>query len=143
MAVTNGFKKWLIDSVVAQYPLKIMLLDANHNTDIDTQKFVNSVSGNEISGTGYPAGGFTLPNAVGVQNNDTDKVSLDTDNLSLTGTINFAARYTCAYFDTGDPATSPIIKLNDINPALGAGVQITYDTTPMTISPNALGLLDF
>ena len=38
-----------------------MLLTNSHSNDPDTQEFIDDVSANQVSGTGYTAGGQLLP----------------------------------------------------------------------------------
>ena len=114
MAIVNAVKKKILDAEVnfVTDTIKGMLLNDSHTTNIDTQEFIDDVSTNEISGTGYSAGGFTLSNkSVTVDNTDNESV-FDADDVTLSSaTITF--RYLVIYKDTGTPSTSPIISIID------------------------------
>jgi len=110
MEITNNFKKRAIDAVLALGTPKVMLLDASHITDVDTDDNIDDVSANEISSANYTAGGQALANVTSVLDLANDRVDVDCDDPSwtnLTATIKAAA----IYVDTGVPATSPIIGI--------------------------------
>jgi hypothetical protein len=113
MPVLNAFKRRMFDSQLALGDLKMMLLDDNHSTDIDTQEFIDDISANEVSSSGYTAGGVTLANPNVVVDNANDEASIDADNVSLVG-ITATVRYLAFYVDTGTPGTSPIINIYDL-----------------------------
>ncbi len=74
MSVVNTAKKkfgdgdidWLVDTI------KCMILNSTHTTNIDTQEFIDDVSANEVSSTGYTAGGETLASKTSTVDNTND-----------------------------------------------------------------------
>ena len=92
--------------------IKVMLLTSTHANNADTQEFIDDVSANEVSGTGYTAGGATLANKAVTQDNTDDEGVFDADDVSWAAST-ITARYAVIYKDTGTPATSPIIAIID------------------------------
>lgn len=95
---------------------KVALVTASYIPNVDTHDFWNDVSVNEVSGTGYTAGG----NAVGNKSVSTPSsgvVTIDADDPA-TWAQNAAgfttARYAILYKDTGNTATSPLIAYYDM-----------------------------
>jgi hypothetical protein len=98
--------------------IKCALLSSSHVPDTDTQIFWDDVSANEISGTGYTAGGATVANASRSYDSATKKTTLDCDDPEWTGAT-FSATWAVFYKDTGTPGTSVLVKT----------AQITGDTS--------------
>jgi len=73
VAIYNKFKlealKGSID--LSSDTIKVMLLTSSYTPNIDTDIFIDDVSANEITGTGYTAGGATIANPT-VTQDDTD-----------------------------------------------------------------------
>ena len=92
--------------------IKVMLLTDSHSTNIDTQEFIDDVSANEVSATGYTSGGATLGSVtVSVDNTDNEGVVDASDVTWSSSTI--TARYYVIYKDTGTAGTSPIAFIGD------------------------------
>lgn len=104
----NGEVDWTDDTI------KVMLLDDSHVTDIDAQEYINDVSTNEISGSGYTAGGATLAGKTVTQDNTNDLAYADANGILWTNAT-FSAWFAVVYKDTGTPATSPIICIIDFD----------------------------
>lgn len=125
MAVTttlvNSYKKHLLQGNIDfdNDTIKVMLLDENHTTDIDAQEYIDDVSANEVSGTGYSAGGATLANGAVSQDNTNDRAKFDADDTVWT-TSTIDAQYAVLYKDTGTPATSPIVGIVDFGELLSS-----------------------
>jgi len=133
--VTNPTKKAMLDAFFSGTDLYMMLLTSSHTTDIDTQEFIDDVSTNEISGTGYTAGGKQLANeATSVDNTDNEAV-LDADDLVWTSS-SFTARYAVLYDDTGTPSTSRIWAIYDL------GADKIADGGSFTLTINSEGLIN-
>ena len=64
--------------------LKILLV-SSYSPDIDNHSVYADVSGEEMSGTGYTAGGETLSNQSVTKDNDNDVATLDADNVTWSG----------------------------------------------------------
>lgn len=112
--IQNSFKKFIMDGTIDldTDTIKVMLLTSTHTQDQDTYDYVNDVSANEVTGTGYTAGGATITTPSVTQNN-TDNVGVF-DGADVTwASSTITARYACIYKDTGTPATSPIIAILD------------------------------
>lgn len=92
--------------------LKLMLLDATHTPNLDSHDFVNDVSGDEVSGTGYSAGGFALSGALTQADTSGDRYLFKLNNVSAAG-CTFDWRYAVIYRDTGTPSTSNLVALID------------------------------
>ena len=130
----NLFKKAMIDAQLALGTPKAMLLTSTHTTDIDTQEFIDDVSANESSGTGYTAGGQALASVTTTLNTGTDTVPLDCADISWATTTISDFRYMAIYVDTGTPATSRIMTIVDF----GGTETRTAENIDVTI--NASGL---
>ncbi len=81
----------------------VMLLTSSHSFDADHDEKTD-VSANEISGTGYTAGGAVLANTTVTQDDTNDRAVLDADDTAWT-TATFTARHAVLWDDTpsGDP----------------------------------------
>lgn len=131
----NSYKKRVFDGDIdlANDTIKAMFLDSNHTTDPDTQEFIDDVSANEVSDSGtYSAGGVTLSITTSQDNTDNEGVADATDFsvTSFTGSV----RYIAYYKDTGTPATSPIISIED----LGSDQSATAGTFSYTVNTEGL-----
>jgi hypothetical protein len=92
--------------------IKVMLLTSSHTNNIDTQEFISDVSANQVSGTGYTAGGATLTGKSVTVNHTTDRGVFDANDVTWPNAT-ITARYAVLYKDTGTPSTSPIIQIFD------------------------------
>lgn len=113
-AVPNSFKNQIASGNIDfdADTFKLMLLDNNHSNDIDSQEFIDDVSTNEVSGTGYSAGGQTIANIAVTTDNANDQAEVDGDDVTWSSS-SITARYGVVYKDTGTPATSPIVCILD------------------------------
>ena len=136
MAVTAFFYKHAFQLILdgewkwAQGPVKCMLLD-DHVEDLTNDDYVDDVDGDEISGTGYTAGGKALTTcnisiAAGV-------IAFTADPIEWMASA-FTADSCVFYYDTGDPTTSPLIIHVDFD-----GDQTSLGGT-FTLTPNASGI---
>ena len=123
MAIITNTKKKMLDDLLALGTLKAMLLDAPHATDVATQNFIDDVSANESAATGYTAGGEVLANVSTTVSGTS--VTLDFDNIVLTG-LTGTFTHIAFYVDTGTPATSPIIDIEDITDQNLSSENYTY-----------------
>jgi len=137
MPVYNAAKKSLFD----QNPsidldtdtIKVALLANTYTPDIDAHTFFSDVSADEISGTGYTAGGETLANATVTQDNTNDRAAFDADDV-VWANATVTARYAVIYKDTGTPSTSPLIAYIDF------GSDKSSSAADFTIQWNADGI---
>lgn len=87
--------------------IKVMLTTSTYSPDQDNHEFKSSVT-NEVSGTGYTAGGATLANKTLTYDAATNTVKFDADDVSWSSST-ITARTYVIYKDTGTASTSPLI----------------------------------
>lgn len=118
---SGGGVSWTGDTI------KIALVTSAYTPDIDAHDFFNDVT-NEVSGTGYTAGGATLASKTKTQDNATDRIVFDAaDPTWASSTI--TARGAVVYKDTGNAATSPLLAYIDFGTNIsstGAAFTITF-----------------
>ncbi|MFC9761633.1 hypothetical protein [Rhodococcus jostii] len=131
LALKSAFNKeidWDTDTI------KVMLCTSSYTPDQDTHQYKSSVT-NEVSGTGYTAGGATLVSATITYTTGTNTLVLDAADSSWT-TSTITARYAIIYDSTpGTDATRPLIAYVDF----GADVSTTAGT--FTITWDAAGIV--
>lgn len=114
MPIYNKFKlealKGSID--LSTDTIKVMLLTSSYTPNIDTHLFIDDVSANQITGTGYTAGGATIANPTVTQDNTDNEGVFDGDDVTWSDST-LTARYAVIYKDTGTPSTSPVIAYID------------------------------
>ncbi|MFD7045372.1 hypothetical protein [Rhodococcus jostii] len=131
LALKSVFDKeidWNTDTI------KVMLATSSYTPDQDTHQYKSSVT-NEVTGTGYTAGGATLASATTSYTTGTNTLVLDAADSSWT-TSTITARYAIIYNSTpGTDATRPLIAYVDF----GADVSTTAGT--FTITWDAAGIV--
>jgi hypothetical protein len=118
---------WVTDTI------KVALATSTYTPNQDTHDFFNDVT-NEVSGTGYTAGGATLGSKTVVYSGASNKLVLDAADTSW-ATATFTARYAIVYKDTGSAATSPLMGYVDF------GGDQTVNSATFTIAWDADGVL--
>lgn len=117
--------------------INLAVLDNGHTPVRATHEFWDDVSADEVSGTNYTSGGFTLANvSVDVSSNT---VSITADNPSQLGQSGSGfsdGRYFVIYKDTGTPSTSPLIAYDNL------GADFGNVAGPLTLDISN-GILDF
>jgi hypothetical protein len=108
--------------------IKLALTTSSY-TPSAAHDFFNDVT-NEISGTGYTAGGAAL--ASKTMTNVSTTAVLDAADVSWTTATITNARYGVLYKDTGTAATSPIIGVYDF----GADQSVSSGTFTVVFSAN-------
>jgi len=78
--------------------IKCALLSSSHSFNADNNTW-SDISANEISGTGYTAGGASLANKSVTQDNTNDKAKFDADNVTWSNAT-ITAHYAVLYDDT-------------------------------------------
>jgi len=101
--------------------------------DQDAHDFFNDAT-NEISGTGYTAGGVTLGSKTLTYDTATNETRLDAADSSWT-TASFTARIAVVYKDTGTGSTSPLMGYVDF------GGDETVASGTFTIQWDATGVM--
>ena len=111
MSVTNFAKYHLMDGGfdLNTNTIKCALLNTSHTTNIDTQEYWDDVSTNEVSGTGYTAGGKELSGKSINKDNSNNLAYFDATDVSWTNATLSNVKHACIYKDTGTPGTSPIL----------------------------------
>lgn len=110
--------------------LKVMLVTSSY-TPSAAHEFRSSVT-NEVSGTGYTAGGQTLTNVL-ASTSGTDGV-LDADNVTWSSST-ITARAAVIYKDTGNASTDDLIAYVDF------GSDQTTSNGDLTIQWSANGII--
>jgi len=126
-----SFKEWMADGTLDldNDSFKIMLLDDSHAFNA-AHDLIADISGNEISGTGYSAGGASLASVTWVR--AADVVTFDAANPTWT-TATFSAWFAVIYDDT--VADDPLVCQIDF----GGEQSVTAGT--FTIQFNASGII--
>lgn len=111
--------------------IKVALLSSSYTPDQDAHDYFNDVSANEVSGTGYTAGGNTLASKTATYDSANNVVILDAaDTTWASSTI--TARYAVIYDSTGTSSTSPLIGYVDFGSdqsSTSGNFTITWDST--------------
>lgn len=112
MPLTNFAKGDILTDYINGKSYKLMLLTSSHTPDIDAEEYIDDVSANEVSGTGYTAGGEAVTNLSVTVDDTNDRAYIDADDVEWTNST-ITARYAYLYEDTGTPATSVIVGYYD------------------------------
>jgi hypothetical protein len=112
--------------------VKCSLHTSTYTPNQDTHDFFNDAT-NEITGTGYTAGGVALGSPTMAYTGGTNVWNFDASDASWTGAT-FTARYAVVYYSTGTSSTSPLIMYVDF------GGDQTVNAGTFTIQWNAAGL---
>ncbi len=91
--------------------IKVMLCTSSYTPDQDTHIYKSSVT-NEVTGTGYTAGGATLANKTITYTGSTNTIKLDADDITWSNST-ITARYAVIYDDTGTDSTSTLLGYID------------------------------
>lgn len=124
---TNGRVDWDTDTI------KVALVTSSFSPNFDTMNFFDDVT-NEVSGTGYTAGGATLGSVTITLDTTNDRVDVDAADTSWTSST-ITARGAVIYKSTGTASTSPLIAYLDFTTD-----QISSNGT-FLIQWNASGIL--
>lgn len=114
--------------------IKVALTTSSYTENQDTHDFFNDVT-NEVTGTGYTAGGATLGSKAVTYDTASDQARMDAADTTWT-TSTITARKAVVYKDTGSAATSPLMGLIDFGADVSttAGTfQITWDSTGIIV----------
>lgn len=134
--IYNSFKKKIMDGSIDldTDTIKVALVTSAYTPDQDAHDFFDDVT-NEVSGTGYSAGGASLANkAVTADNTDNEGV-FDADDVTWS-TSTITARGAVIYKSTGTASTSALICYLDF------GSDKTSTAGNFTIQWNAEGILN-
>ena len=134
--IYNAFKKNIMNGGIDldTDTIKVMLVTSAYVPDQDTHEFKSSVT-NEVSGTGYTAGGATIAGAAVTQDNTDNEGVFDATDVTW-GSSTITARGAVIYKSTGVDATSPLICYIDF------GSDKSSNNGDFTIQWNAEGILN-
>jgi hypothetical protein len=112
--------------------IKVALLTNAYTPDQDGHDYYDDVVANEVSGTGYTAGGNTLANKTNQYNSATNVIVLDADDTTWASST-ITARYAVIYDATpATNATRPLIGYVDFGSdqsSSNGNFTITWDAT--------------
>lgn len=112
--------------------IKVALLTNAYTPDQDVHNYLDDVVANEVSGTGYTAGGNTLANKTNTYNSATNVITLDADDTTWSSST-ITARYAVIYDATpATNATKPLIGYVDFGSdqsSSNGNFTITWDAT--------------
>jgi hypothetical protein len=125
-ALAAGSINWGSDTI------KIALASSAYTPDQDAHDFFNDVT-NEVTGTGYTAGGITLASKTSTYTSGTNTQALDAADVTWS-TSTITARYAVIYKSTGTSSTSPLIGYVDF------GADVISSAGNFTITFDAAGI---
>jgi hypothetical protein len=110
--------------------IKVALCTSAYTPNQDTHDFFDDIT-NEVSGTGYTAGGYTLTTSAPAYDATSNTLRLDADDATWTN-ASFTARYAIIYKSTGTAGTSPLLGYVDFggDETVSSGTfSISWDAT--------------
>lgn len=113
--------------------IKVALLGSGY-TPSKAHSTYADISGNEVTGTGYSAGGATLGSKVITQDDTNFYSTWDAADPSWPSSI-ITARYAAIYKSTGTPSTSFLIALIDF------GQVLSTNNSTFSVAFNASGII--
>lgn len=126
-ALLSGSIVWASDTI------KVALCTSAYTPDQDNHDFFNDIT-NEVTGTGYAAGGATLASKTSTYTAGTNTQAIDAADVTW-GSSTITARYAVIYKSTGTAATSPLIGYVDF------GADVVSSAGNFTITWDAAGIL--
>lgn len=111
--------------------IKVALLTSSYTPNQDTHDYFNDVSANEVTGTGYTAGGITLASKTATYDSGTNVIVLDAADVTWSSST-ITARYAVVYDSTGTSSTSALIGYVDFGSdqsSTNGNFTITWDST--------------
>ena len=113
--------------------VKVMLCASSYTPAQDTHRYKSDVT-NEVTGTGYIAGGATLTAKVVSYDAASNTLKLTADAI-VWATSTITARYAVFYISTGTDATSPLLAYWDF------GADQSSAAGSFTLTPAAGGIV--
>lgn len=110
--------------------IKVALCTSSYTPNQDTHDYFNDVT-NEVTGTGYTAGGNTLASKTITYDDANNVIILDAADTTW-GSSTITARYAVVYASTGTASTSPLIGYVDFGSdqsSTNGNFTITWDST--------------
>ena len=111
--IFNSYKADLLNSNIDHVAdtVKVMLVTSTYTPDQDLHDFKDDVT-NEVTGTGYTAGGASLASKTVTQDNTDNEGVFDAADLTWSAST-ITARGAVMYKSTGVDATSPLMVFFD------------------------------
>ena len=110
--------------------IKVMLVSSAYSPNQDTHDYLDDVVANEVSGTGYTAGGVSLTGKTNTYDAATNTIVLDAADVTWANST-VTARYAVIYNNTGaSNATKPLIAYVDFvsdQSSTAGNFTITWD----------------
>ena len=125
--IFNKFLDYLASADISDDTFKVALVTSSYTPDKDTHEHFDDVT-NEVSGTGYTAGGNTVTGTLTLDNAN-DKLTLEFASTNWTSAT-ITARGAVYYSSTGTASTSTLIAFNDF----GSDVAVTAGTLALAAS---------
>lgn len=110
--------------------IKLALIEGTYSPDIDADEFFADVEGDEVSSSGYTAGGQALTGLVVNLDTINNRAVIDADDLTWVD-VTITPRYAVLYKVVGSPSTDPLIGYIDFGAdqeAVGVDFQIRWST---------------
>lgn len=135
--IYNDFKEKILNGSIDldTDTIKVALVTSSYTPDKDAHDFFDDVT-NEVSGTGYTAGGATLSVTIS-QDNTNDRGVFDAVDTSWTSASIANVYAAVVYKSTGTASTSPLIAYIDLNSETAFSVV----NGTLTITWNSSGIL--
>jgi hypothetical protein len=135
-AIYNSFKRDIANGSIDldTDTIKMMLVTSTYVPNIDTHTKRSDVT-NEITGTGYTAGGVALANKTVTMNTTTDKGVFDADDIVI-ATATITARAGVLYKSRGGASTA-----DELIAYLDFGADITATAGNFNIAFDATGII--
>ena len=135
-AIFNSFKRDIANGSInlATDAVKIMLVGSAYTPNIDTHTKRSDVT-NEVSGTGYTAGGIALVNKTVTMNTTSDKGVFDADDLTISNAT-ITARGAVLY-----KARGGVSSADELIAYLDFGADITSTAGNFNIAFDANGII--
>lgn len=115
--------------------IKVALVTSAYSPNIDSHQHFSDIT-NEVSGTGYTAGGATLSGKTVTQDNTNDRGVFDANDVTWANST-ITARGAVVYKSTGNASTSKIIAYIDF------GADKSSSASDFTIQWHADGIKYF
>lgn len=112
--------------------IKVALVSSSYTPNQDTHDYWDDVSANEVSGTGYTAGGATLSGKTVTYDSASNVVVLDANDVTWASST-VTARYAVVYDDAGATASQKVligyVDFGSDQSSTNGNFTITWDST--------------
>jgi hypothetical protein len=127
--IADGSINWTSDTI------KVALCTSSYTPNQKTHTWFSDVT-NEVSGTNYTAGGYTLSGKTLTQDNTNNRSVFDSSEISQSSVTIASYRYLVVYKSTGVAATSPLITVIDL------GTDYSVDNEILAITWSTAGVFN-